>query len=85
MAETALQRRIGRARCLVRHGVQRLDPQGKPFDPELHQAMAQQPAPEGVEPGTAMPNLGVTEEEARNIAAFLYHEPTWQDLLDPRS
>jgi cytochrome c len=28
--------------------------------------------PQGVNPGTAMPNLGVTEEEARDIAAFLY-------------
>lgn len=26
----------------------------------------------GVEPGTVMPNLGVTEEEARDIAAYLY-------------
>jgi cytochrome c1 len=41
--------------------------------------------PQGVEPGTAMPNLGVTQEEARNIAAFLYHEPIWHDLFDPRS
>lgn len=27
--------------------------------------------PQGVEPGTAMPSLGVTAEEARNIAAYL--------------
>ena len=27
--------------------------------------------PQGVEPGTAMPNLGVTTEDARNIAAYL--------------
>lgn len=27
--------------------------------------------PKGVEPGTAMPDLGVTEDEARNIAAYL--------------
>ncbi|MGI9119473.1 MAG: c-type cytochrome [Acidimicrobiales bacterium] len=27
--------------------------------------------PQGVEPGTAMPTLGVTAEEARNIAAYL--------------
>jgi len=27
--------------------------------------------PQAVEPGTVMPNLGVTEEEARNIAAYL--------------
>lgn len=28
--------------------------------------------PQGVEPGTAMPDLGVTEEQARHIAAYLY-------------
>ena len=28
--------------------------------------------PQSIEPGTAMPNLGVTDEEARNIAAYLY-------------
>ena len=28
--------------------------------------------PQSIEPGTAMPNLGVTEAEARNIAAYLY-------------
>lgn len=28
--------------------------------------------PQGVEPGTAMPNLGVSETEARNIGAYLY-------------
>lgn len=27
--------------------------------------------PQGVEPGTAMPDVGVTEEDARNIAAYL--------------
>jgi cytochrome c1 len=27
--------------------------------------------PKGVEPGTDMPNLGVTADEARNIAAYL--------------
>ncbi|WP_439599261.1 nucleotide exchange factor GrpE [Falsiroseomonas sp.] len=37
---------------LERHGIARLDAQGKAFDPELHQAMAEQPAPEGTEPGT---------------------------------
>ena len=37
---------------LERHGVQKQDAQGKAFDPELHQAMAEQPAPDGVEPGT---------------------------------
>ncbi len=39
---------------LERHGIQRKDPAGQPFDPELHQAMAEQPAPEGVEPGTVI-------------------------------
>jgi len=28
--------------------------------------------PQSIEPGTAMPNLGVTEGEARDIAAYLY-------------
>ncbi|MBR0681036.1 nucleotide exchange factor GrpE [Roseomonas eburnea] len=37
---------------LERNGVRREDPTGKPFDPELHQAMAEQPAPAGVAPGT---------------------------------
>lgn len=39
---------------LERHGVQRKEAQGAPFDPELHQAMAEQPAPDGVEPGTVI-------------------------------
>ena len=39
---------------LERHGVQRVEAAGKPFDPELHQAMAEQPAPEGVAPGTVI-------------------------------
>lgn len=28
--------------------------------------------PQAVEPGTAMPDLGVSEPEARHIAAYLY-------------
>lgn len=39
---------------LERHGVQRVDPAGAIFDPELHQAMSEQPAPEGVAPGTVI-------------------------------
>ncbi|NBS44773.1 MAG: nucleotide exchange factor GrpE, partial [Acetobacteraceae bacterium] len=39
---------------LERNGVQRHDPKGQPFDPEKHQAMAEQPAPEGVAPGTVI-------------------------------
>jgi molecular chaperone GrpE len=39
---------------LERNGVRRDDPTGKPFDPEQHQAMAQQPAPPGVAPGAVI-------------------------------
>jgi molecular chaperone GrpE len=39
---------------LERHGIRRQDAAGQPFDPELHQAMAEQPAPEGVAPGTVL-------------------------------
>jgi molecular chaperone GrpE len=39
---------------LERHGVARKEAQGQPFDPELHQAMAEQPAPEGTAPGTVL-------------------------------
>jgi molecular chaperone GrpE len=39
---------------LERHGVQRVDAEGTAFDPELHQAMAEQPAPEGVALGTVI-------------------------------
>jgi len=28
--------------------------------------------PQAIEPGTVMPNLGVSEGQARNIAAYLY-------------
>jgi cytochrome c len=38
--------------------------------------------PDSVEPGTAMPSLGVSEAEARDIAAYLYLE-TGSDLLGP--
>ena len=39
---------------LERNGIARKEAQGQPFDPELHQAMAEQPAPEGVVPGTVI-------------------------------
>jgi len=39
---------------LERNGVSRRDPAGEPFNPELHQSMAEQPAPEGVAPGTVL-------------------------------
>lgn len=32
--------------------------------------------PQAIEPGTAMPNMGVTEQVARDIGAYLY---TWGD------
>lgn len=31
--------------------------------------------PQSVSPGTAMPNLGLTHDQARDIAAFLYSRP----------
>ncbi len=39
---------------LERNGVKRHEPAGAPFDPELHQAMQEAPAPEGVAPGTVL-------------------------------
>jgi molecular chaperone GrpE len=36
------------------HGVHRKSAEGQPFDPDLHQAMSEAPAPEGVEPGTVI-------------------------------
>ena len=38
---------------LERNGIQRVDPTGKPFDPNLHQAMAEQPSGEHP-PGTVI-------------------------------
>lgn len=37
--------------------------------------------PQDIEPGTVMPDLGVKEEEAREIAAYLYHQPTLIDWI----
>ena len=37
--------------------------------------------PQGVEPGTAMPNLGVSEDQARAIASYLYYQPSPFDWL----
>jgi len=33
--------------------------------------------PQLIDPGTAMPNLGVSQEEADDIAAYLYHQPSF--------
>ena len=38
---------------LKRHGIKRIDSDGKPFDPNLHQAISLQPSPE-VEANTIM-------------------------------
>ncbi|HZQ09315.1 MAG TPA: c-type cytochrome [Anaerolineae bacterium] len=37
--------------------------------------------PQQIKPGTAMPNLGVKEDEAKDIAAYLYHQPTIGELF----
>jgi molecular chaperone GrpE len=39
---------------LERNGIVRREAKGQPFDPEFHQAMSQQPAPQGVAPGTVL-------------------------------
>jgi molecular chaperone GrpE len=39
---------------LERNGIQRKEATGQPFDPALHEAMSEQPAPEGVAPGTVL-------------------------------
>lgn len=37
--------------------------------------------PQQVEPDTAMPNLGVSADDAHEIAAYLYHQPNLGDLI----
>ena len=39
--------------ALQRAGIERYSPEGEPFDPTLHEAVAQQPV-EGAEPGTVV-------------------------------
>ncbi len=39
---------------LERNGIARQEALGQPFDADLHQAMAEQPAPDGVAPGTVL-------------------------------
>ncbi|HEY7614764.1 MAG TPA: c-type cytochrome [Gemmatimonadales bacterium] len=39
--------------------------------------------PDSVEPGTAMPTLGVSREDARNITAYLYLETATRELGPP--
>jgi len=38
-------------------GVETIDAVGKPFDEDLHDALMQQPAPEGTEPGTVLTEI----------------------------
>ena len=38
--------------------------------------------PQQIEAGTAMPNLGVTQDEARDMVAYLYHQPSLSDVID---
>jgi cytochrome c len=40
--------------------------------------------PDSVEPGTAMPTLGVSQQEARDIAAYLYLETATRQVGPPR-
>ncbi len=37
--------------------------------------------PQQIKPGTGMPNLGVSEDEARDMAAYLERQPTFGDWL----
>jgi cytochrome c len=37
--------------------------------------------PQKIDPGNAMPSLGVTRDEARDMVAYLYHLPGLDDLL----
>lgn len=37
--------------------------------------------PQGIEPGTAMPDLDVDSDEALDIAAYLYHQPSPWDWI----
>jgi hypothetical protein len=39
--------------------------------------------PDSVEPGTVMPTLGIPEQEARDIAAYLYLETATGGLGPP--
>jgi molecular chaperone GrpE len=39
--------------ALSRAGIERFSPEGEPFDPTLHEAVAQQPV-EGAQPGTVV-------------------------------
>lgn len=38
-------------------------------------------SPQQIKPGNGMPDLGITAADARDIAAYLYHQPTWSELF----
>ena len=40
--------------ALRRAGIEQYAPKGEPFDPHLHEAVAQQPATDGAQPGTVL-------------------------------
>ncbi len=40
--------------ALEKHNIVEINPEGEKFDPEFHQAMSMQPAPEGTEPNTVI-------------------------------
>src|SRR5690349_13497999 len=40
--------------ALKRTGIEQYSPKGEPFDPHLHEAVAQQPAGDGAQPGTVL-------------------------------
>jgi molecular chaperone GrpE len=40
--------------ALKRAGIEQYSPKGEPFDPHLHEAVAQQPAVDGAQPGTVL-------------------------------
>jgi molecular chaperone GrpE len=40
--------------ALKRAGIEQYSPKGEPFDPHLHEAVAQQPASDGAQPGTVL-------------------------------
>jgi cytochrome c1 len=37
--------------------------------------------PQEIDPGNAMPNLGVSASDASEIAAYLYHQPSLGDFI----
>ena len=38
--------------------------------------------PQQIKPGNAMPNMGVAQDQAHDIVAYLYHQPTIGDFFN---